>query len=182
MVLEAMEKNNLDQNTMVIFVSEQGMSFPWGKRSCYEDGLRVAGFVWWPGKVEPRRTSAIIEYVDIVPTLIELAGGKPAAAMEGKSFLEVLSGQWETHKTAAYGVQTMLCSRGHPYPIRTVRDERYRLIVNYLHEDGFSNLGAYGVVKEWEQHAEKDPKAKALLECLTKRSRVELYGSPQRPL
>jgi len=172
MVLETLKKNKLYDNTLIIFLSEQGISYPWAKKSCYEDGLRAAGVVWWPARIKPRRTSAIIEYVDVVPTLVELAGGTPAKALEGRSFLEVLAGNTDTHKTEAYGIQTTLCSGGKPYPIRSVRDERYRLVVNYLHEDGFPEKS---IPEEWAEHQETDPQAKKLLERLTKRPRVELY-------
>ncbi len=178
MVMEELKKNNLYDNTVIIFLSEQGMSFPWAKKSCYEDGLKAAGFVWWPEKIKPRRTNAIIEYVDVLPTLIELAGGTPAKALEGRSFVQVLAGETDTHKTEAYGIQTTLCSGGKPYPIRTVRDEQYRLVVNYYHKDGFSEKG---LLAEWAKYQDKDPKAKELLERLTKRPQVELYDHSNDP-
>ena len=91
---------------MVMVVSEQGNAFPFAKWTCYENGVQSAMIVRWPGKVKAgTRTSAMVEYVDILPTLIEAAGGKPAPVLDGRSFLPVIKGEVER------GIRTMFMPR-----------------------------------------------------------------------
>ena len=76
-------------NTLVMVVSEQGNSFPFAKWTCYGHGLQSVMVVRWPGKVKPgSQTDAMVEYVDVVPTFVEAAGGQPAKALEGRSLAD----------------------------------------------------------------------------------------------
>ncbi|GGK78751.1 sulfatase [Rufibacter glacialis] len=109
-VLAYLQKNKLDQNTLLLFVSDNGglsMGAPRGgkpqthnlplragKGSVYEGGIRVPLLVRWPGTVKAGTTAhqyLIIE--DFFPTLLEVAGVKKVPAsqgVDGKSFLPLL--------------------------------------------------------------------------------------------
>ena len=78
-VLAMVDESGQRDNTMVIFTSEQGASFPFGgKWTCYETGLRTSFIVRWPALVKAGSTTgAMCQYVDVLPTLIEAAGGDP---------------------------------------------------------------------------------------------------------
>jgi uncharacterized sulfatase len=70
-----LDASPLRDNTLVIVLSEQGNSLPFAKWTCYDAGLHSACVVRWPGNVRPGSTSdALVEYVDVVPTLLEAAG------------------------------------------------------------------------------------------------------------
>ena len=57
-----------------------------GKWSLYCSGIRVASFLRWPGHIQPSSsTDAMLQYIDIVPTLAELAGGNPKLTDTGQS-------------------------------------------------------------------------------------------------
>ena len=123
-------------------VSEQGNAFPFAKWTCYGNGLQSAMIVRWPGKVKPGSvTDALVEYVDVTPTFVEAAGGTPAAALEGRSLLPLLTGETDRHKDHVYGVMTTrgIINGSDSYPIRTVRDRRYRLIWNLASGTKFTN-------------------------------------------
>ncbi|SVD69963.1 uncharacterized protein METZ01_LOCUS422817, partial [marine metagenome] len=97
--LKLLDKHGLRKNTLVIVVSEQGSSFPFGKWTCYDTGLQSALIASWPGRIKPETvSSAMVEYVDLLPTFIEAASGKPAPVLDGKSFLPVLNGKADHHK------------------------------------------------------------------------------------
>lgn len=160
-VLEYLRMTGQEEETLVIFLSEQGSNFPHCKWTCYETGLRSACLVRWPGKTEPgSATDAMIQYTDILPTFIDIAGGDPDQHdFDGSSFLDVLTGKASSHHTHVYGVQT---SKGiyygpSAYGIRTVRDTRYRLIWNLNHENEFSNLVTEGFEPylSWKEAAEQ---------------------------
>ena len=79
-----------------------------------------------------KRTDALVQYADVLPTLLELAGGNPAAsglALDGTSFAAVLRGEAQTHRTWVYGAHNNI-PEGPAYPVRTVTDGQWRYIRN----------------------------------------------------
>ena len=93
-LLAMLEKHKLAEDTLVMVVSEQGNGFPFAKWTCYDSGLQSAMIVRWPGKVAPGSvTDAMVEYVDVTPTFVDIAGGEPHESLDGKSFLPVLTGK-----------------------------------------------------------------------------------------
>lgn len=72
---ELMKKMDLEKDTILIFLSEQGIAMPRGKWSPYEHGSRAICLAQWKGKILSRKTDALAMYCDIVPTLIDFAGG-----------------------------------------------------------------------------------------------------------
>lgn len=188
MVMETLEKTGDPERTLVIFLSEQGSSFPHCKWTCYETGLRAAGIVRWPGVVKPNsETAAMIQYVDVVPTLMEIAGGDPSTlGLDGRSFLKVLQGKSPSHRNTVYGVQT---SRGiikgpKGYGIRSVRDERYKLIWNLFPEHNFQNVVTESspVFASWKKAAnEGDTFAAKRSAVYQERPEFEFYDLKEDP-
>ena len=142
-LLEAeVEKLGIKNDTIFIFTSEQGSSLPFGKWTNYDSGLQTAFIIRWPNNIEAGTTSAaMIEYVDVVPTLTDLVKGTVPENLDGSSFKPVLLGQATEHKDYVYGIQTSLnVHEGAPYPIRSVRGKQYKLIHNIYAEGKFSNV------------------------------------------
>lgn len=187
-VLQHLRDTGQESETIVIFLSEQGSNFPHGKWTCYDTGIRSAALVRWPGVAQPGRvTPAMINYVDVLPTLIEAAGGTPAPdSFDGSSFLDVLTGDAESHNEYVFGIQT---SRGiydapEAYAIRTVRDRRYRLIWNLNHENLFSNMVVtrFEPYHSWIAKGEAgDPFARKRAGWYVKRPEFELYDHLNDP-
>ena len=141
-LLDLLDKHQLRNNTLVIVVSEQGNSLPFAKWTCHEMGLGSAMIVRWPGKVKPgTETDAMVEYCDVTPTFVEVAGGTPAPVLDGKSFLPVLLGKTDHHKDATFGIMTTrgIINGNDCYPIRSIRDHKYRLIWNLNSDEPFQN-------------------------------------------
>ena len=82
-VLKTLDELKLADNTLVIVAGEQGPQFPRGKWTCYDWGLRSAFIARWGGRIKPGSTAAMIQYEDVLPTLVELAGGTPPAGWTG---------------------------------------------------------------------------------------------------
>lgn len=185
-VLALLEANGLAENTLVMVVSEQGNSFPFAKWSCYDSGLQSMMIVRWPGKVEPgSETAAMVEYVDICPTFVEAAGGQPAPVLDGKSFMPVLLGETDRHKDVVYGLQTSrgIYSGPDHYAIRSIRDEKYKLVMNLDSEATFYNsMDTKDWFASWERAAEAgDRHAIATLKRYHKRPALELYDVTEDP-
>jgi len=186
-VLALLDKHKLADNTLVMVVSEQGNAFPFAKWTCYDHGLQSAMVVRWPGRVKPGAVSdAMVEYVDVAPTFIDTAGGKPVAGLDGKSFLPVLVGEAKRHKEHVFGIMT---TRGinngtDAFAIRSVRGERYKLILNLNHESQFTN--ACTKMPLFQSMIAKanggDRLAKRLVYAYQHRPAVELFDLKADPL
>jgi uncharacterized sulfatase len=123
-------------NTIVIFTSEQGAQLPGCKWTNWDMGVHTGFIVRWPGKIRAaKRTNAIIQYEDVLPTLLEAAGGqyKPGS-FDGSSFLQVLLGKKDVHREYAYFMHNNI-PEGPSYPIRSITDGTYHYIRNLKPEN-----------------------------------------------
>jgi uncharacterized sulfatase len=184
--LRLLEKHQVSDNTLVIFTSEQGSGFPFAKWTCYDNGLQNALVASWPGKIKPGQVSdAMIEYVDVVPTFVSAAGGKPAKVLDGKSYLPVLLGQAREHKKHVYGLHTTrgIINGNDFFGIRSIRGERYKLIMNLTPEVRFQNACTKNeVFRSWEEKAKTDADAADKVRRYRHRPGLELFNLSSDPL
>jgi arylsulfatase A-like enzyme len=161
-VLNALDTHGLSTNTVFLYTSDHGAKG--GKYTCYSAGLHVPMIVRWPGVVQPGgHSSALISFVDILPTLIDICGGTPPAELDGHSFLDVLLGKKTTHNQRVYGVmsnQGLLTPK--VFPIRTVISDRYGYVHNFNAKERVIRLLEQGVVVNpfFEQGADTYPNRK----------------------
>jgi uncharacterized sulfatase len=186
-ILALLDKHSLRENTLVMVVSEQGNSFPFAKWTCYGNGLQSAMIVRWPGHVQPAATTdALVEYTDVTPTFVEAAGGTPDPALDGESFMKVLTGESDRHKAYSFGEMTTrgIINGSDSYPIRSVRGWRYRLIWNLNHEAKFTNACTKSAYFQSMVAAAEagDSNAKELVEKYHYRPEFELFDCDADPL
>jgi N-sulfoglucosamine sulfohydrolase len=198
--LKALKAAGKDKNTIVIVTTEQGSQFPFGKWTCYEAGLRVGLVMRWPGHIKPGTvTGAMVQYVDVVPTLVDAAGGDPKAmdtgrpgaptggnGFDGRSFLSVLEGKANKHNDHVFGVHTTKgIIAGTEYPIRSIRDTRYKLIVNLNHTGKFHNVvmgsDREKYWKSWVAASQKDPAAAKVANRYHTRPEIEFFDAESDP-
>lgn len=197
--LKAVEESGQAGNTLVLFVSEQGSSFPYGgKWSLYENGIRIAAFARWPGRIRPGSSSdALMEYVDVPPTFLEAAGADPTRidtgcpdangqrGFDGRSFLGVLLGKTAKLRDYVFAQHTTVGINGYkePYPMRSVCDGRYKLVRNLAPGNTYWITGIHGtgIFKSWEEDAVKDPKLAERVKWLSHRPAEELYDLQADP-
>jgi uncharacterized sulfatase len=128
-ILKTLQQTGKEQDTLVLFSSEQGSQFPGCKWTTWDTGLHTALVVRWPGKVtKGKRTDAMVQYADVLPTLLSLGGGE-GKDLDGTSFDVVLLGKKTKHRTFTYGMHNNI-PEGPPYPTRTVFDGEYRYTMN----------------------------------------------------
>jgi arylsulfatase A-like enzyme len=97
-ILDYLDSTGLSKNTVVIYASDQGFymgEHGWfDKRFIYEQSLRTAFMVRYPGVIKPGlHINDIVSNVDWAPTLLDIAGVKSPAEMQGDSFLPLLKQQ-----------------------------------------------------------------------------------------
>jgi uncharacterized sulfatase len=176
------EKLGIKNNTIFIFTSEQGSAFPFAKWTTYDNGLKTAFIIRWPTKIKAGSVSnAMIEYVDVIPTLTDAVSNTVPKNLDGKSFKSVLMGQKSEHKDYVYGIQTSFnVHEGAPYPIRSVRTKRLKLIHNLMPKNSFSNILTAG---EWfkEELKLEQKNSQNNYSGYLKRSEYELYNILKDP-
>ena len=181
-----LKKYGLDDDTVFIFTSEQGHQFPFAKWTCYDAGLQTAFIVRWKGVTRPGTTTdALCEYVDVTPTLVDIASGSVPKGLDGKSFRKVIEGKKSKHKQRVFGIQTSRGILNGPdhYGIRSVRDGRYCYIRNLPPEAMFQCVVTKEeYFKEWQQRgAAGDTFARERAELYQKRPAEELYDIVKDP-
>jgi arylsulfatase A-like enzyme len=97
-ILDYVRKNDLSDNTLVIYMSDNGFSLGEhgliDKRHAYEESIRIPIIAWGPGFVPEGVTATdIVRNIDIAPTILELAGVSPTRPVDGRSVLPVLRGE-----------------------------------------------------------------------------------------
>ncbi len=178
--LAMLTETGRDKDTVVVFLSEQGTSLPRAKWNLYDRGIQSACLIRWPGNVRPgTTTAAMIEYVDLVPTFLEIAGQPRTPDLDGRSFLPVLRGTTDSHKEFVFAQYT---NRGvnngsDHYGIRSVRSARYKYIWNFTPGDPYANASMKNATYEsWVKAAAAgDPGAQSAIHRLLHRTEVEFY-------
>ena len=184
-VMEAVEHSGQADNTLFVFLSEQGSAMPHGKWTLYDAGIRSATIARWPAKIKAGSTSdALCQYVDLLPTFIEMAGGQPVANLDGRSILDVLTGKTTKARDFVFAEET---SRGiiagpEAYGIRAVADERWKYILNLNSDATFKNTEVNTPrFKSWIKKGETDTFAREQAERYQHRPAVELYDLKNDP-
>lgn len=137
-VLDELDRLGLAENTITIFVTDHGLALPRSKCSLYDPGLEIAFLIRWPagGWTGGTRLAEPLLNLDIVPTLLDALGlaDEPAQLagppIQGRSFRPLLDGDRDAliERNELFGEITY-----HDYydPRRSVRTDRYKLIVNF---------------------------------------------------
>jgi arylsulfatase A-like enzyme len=150
-LLDYLQKSGLAENTIVVYTSDQGFflgDHDWyDKRFMYEESLRMPFLVRWPAKVKAASVQdGMVLNVDFAPTLMDAAGLKVPADMQGRSFLPLLKG--DTPKDW----RTSMYYRYYHYPMH------HRVQPHYGVRTGQYKLIFFNKIKQWELFdLRKDP-------------------------
>lgn len=173
-LLAIIDDAGLRENTVVLFLSEHGAQFPGAKWTCWEQGVHAGAILRWPSVVKPETVSkAMIQYVDVVPTFLEIArinGATPKFSsnrfdldrldLDGTSFLKVLRGETDEHGTYAFGIHNNN-PEGPRYPIRSVRTREFSYVRNLLPQERYFIKWIQGPSDQmyypsWRRESEKE--------------------------
>ncbi|WP_299169722.1 sulfatase [uncultured Arthrobacter sp.] len=132
LMLEAIENSPYRDNTLILFTTDHGVAFPRAKSTLYDSGVQVSLIAQLPRQWDAPtgRRNHIVSHLDIAPTLIELAGGKPHEDLEGQSFRTVL----QEPESPAEERELVLEKTYHDRydPIRALRTSQAKYIRNFV--------------------------------------------------
>lgn len=184
-ILRALHESGLDDDTLVMFLSDNGMAFPFAKTNCYLNSTRTPWIVRWPGRVNPGTVDRehLISGVDFMPTILEAAGLPQITGMDGKSFLPLFSGQQQEGREQVFTVfNKTAANRG--YPMRCLQSVRFGYIFNAW-SDGqtvFRNESQRGLTfKAMQAAAENDVTIARRVRLFEYRVSEEFYDFQQDP-
>ena len=139
-VLNYLDENKLSDNTIVVYVSDQGFflgEHGWfDKRFMYEEALRMPFLIRYPKQVKSGfQLTDITSNIDIAPTILDMIGAKVPTEVQGKSFFENLKGNtpndWRESIYYHYYEYPLWHNVQPHYGIRT---QKYKLIHYYYHK------------------------------------------------
>ena len=133
LLLDELDSLGLRENTIVILWGDHGYQLgehaTWNKRTTWEITSRVPMIISVPGgKDNGKRTDALVEFVDIYPSLAELCGLTPPADLEGTSFVPLVENTERPWKTAAFTTYTENKDDVGRVTARAMRTDQYRVI------------------------------------------------------
>ena len=178
-----LSRRTLGTNLLFLYTSDHGAQWPFGKWNLYDAGIRSPLLVAWPGVIQPgTRSDALVQWIDLLPTLIDLAGGTAPAHLDGRSFAEVLRGRRTAHREVIFTTHSG-DGRMNVYPIRALRTRDWKYILNLhpefahtTHIDQGAGAGdGWMYFREWAWAADTSAGAAAVVKRYHARPREELY-------
>ena len=130
-VLRALSEHGVEEDTMVIFLSDNGMAFPFAKTNCYLHSTRTPWIVRGPGIVEQSTVDAehLISGIDLMPTVLDVAGVDMPSGIDGRSFLPLLRGEKQGGRERVFTQFHQTAGRRN-YPMRCVQTKQFGYIFN----------------------------------------------------
>jgi len=134
-LMQMLRETGKEDNTIVFYISDNGMAFPGAKTTVHEPGIKLPCIIKDPTKDANGATSdAMISWVDLTPTILDMANVEfKANAFHGNSFYDVIGkdkveGYNEIYASHTFHEITMY------YPMRVVRSDNYKLIWNIAYQ------------------------------------------------
>ncbi|NOU61940.1 sulfatase family protein [Marinifilum caeruleilacunae] len=151
-VLDYLDNNDLDDNTIVVYTSDQGFylgEHGWfDKRFAYNESFKTPLLIKWPNVIKSGITNTqMVQNLDFAQTFLEAAGITPPKDMQGESLLPLFKGQSEGFRDAVY-------YHYYEYPSIHMVKRHYATVT-----EEYKLIHFYNDVDEWELYdRKKDPK------------------------
>ncbi len=184
-LIDNLKQAGVYEDTLIIYISDHGIAFPGAKTTVYEPGLRSPCVVRNPyAKDRGVRCDAMVSWVDITPTILDFAQDVPERAnFHGRSFLPVLE------QTNTKGWDTVFASHTFHeitmyYPMRVVRERRYKLIWNIAHPLQYPSSTDLWAAPTWQERYRQGPETlygQRTVQAYLHRPKFELYDLENDP-
>lgn len=126
-----LKERGLQEDTVIVFISDNGPPFPRAKMTCYEAGVRVPLIMAWPEHFQAGVAAELVSSIDLLPTVLELAGAPAVPGLPGQSLLPLLKGkpvEWRRKIFTEYNTHEPRMFN----PRRAVREGNHKLIMTLL--------------------------------------------------
>ncbi len=184
-ILKALDDAGRRADTLVIFLSDIGISVPFAKTNCYLHSTKTPLIVRWPGIARPGAvdTQHFVSGIDLMPTILEAAGTEPPEEMNGFSFRPLLEGKSQTGREHVFTQFHLTVGRKY-FPMRCVQSKRFGYIFNPWSngQREFTNESQNGRTwKAMQEAAADSPTIAARVELFSHRVPEEFYDFQNDP-
>ena len=151
MMMEVLRETGQLDNTLVVFLSDNGMPFANAKTTCYDAGLHLPLIVRAPGQTRRGLVNhAMVSWVDILPTFLDWAGAPgPGYPLHGRSILPILETENPADRDEVYFSHTFHEITMY-YPMRGIRTRQYKYIRNLFPELEFPHASDLWASATWQ--------------------------------
>lgn len=183
-VIQALDESGFRDNTLVLFLGDNGIATPFAKCNAYLASTITPFFVQWPGVVRAgTENNSFIETVDFFPTILDALNLPPLAQADGQSILPIL--QHASEGTGREYVFTQIDSKAGQaaVPMRCIQNKEFGYIYNMWCKDNYyyRNNNEKDVMDAMEEAALTDPEIAARVQVYRYRSIEELYDLENDP-
>lgn len=186
-LLKSLKASGLEDNTLVVFLSDHGMPFPFAKSSVYDNGLRTPLIIKWKGELAAETVikDQLVSALDLMPTFAEVAGAKMPAGIHytGKSLMKMMQEQAKSEKDYVFG-NFDENARGIPRPIRGAISKKWNYVFNAWATGDHEFMSAsmhHQTFKAMETKARADLKIAERVAMIKYRTVEELYNLEADP-
>ncbi len=177
-ILEALEKSGFADNTLVIFLTDNGSAFPFAKANTYLASTRTPLLVRWPGVTKPGSVDKdhFVANVDFFATFMEATGLPQPAGLDGRSLVPLLKGEKQEGRDFVF-TQIDYTVGGPPKPMRCIQDKKFGYIFNAFSDGKFSykNNNEGLTFKAMQARGKTDPEVQARVDLFRQRVPQEFY-------
>lgn len=185
LVTQELRRQEVEDNTLIIILSDNGRPFPRSKTRLYDSGVKTPFIVKWPRGIGQAGavSHSLLSSIDIAPTLLELAGISAGPSFQGKSFSALFK---DPSKEFRQYVFTEHNWHDHQALERMVRSKHFLYILNL--RPGLSNNGPADSNKSPSFQDLKELRDEGLLTAaqadafVTPRPREELFDYRTDPM
>jgi N-sulfoglucosamine sulfohydrolase len=183
-VMQALEESGYADNTLVIFISDNGIAVPFAKANVYYASNRSPFIIRWPAVTKPgsvNRTD-IISIIDFLPTVLDALHIPLPKKIDGRSFLSLLKGKRQSGRDKAY-MEIDYKAGGGATPMRSIITKRWTYIYNAW-ADGervYANNNEGLTMKAMDEAAKIDSLIAARVRVYRVRMPEELYDIQKDP-
>lgn len=184
-LLRALDASGMADTTLVMWLSDHGMPFPFAKTNVWRHSTRTPWIVRWPGVVSGGSTDThhFVSGIDLAPTILDAVGVQNLRGTDGRSFLPLFAGESQAGREHVF-TQVDEIASGTAYPMRAVTDGRLGYMFN-VWADGrseFRNEAMSGLTfAAMREAAATDAAIAARIEHFVHRTPEELYDYQRDP-
>lgn len=168
-LMTALKEAGQEDKSVVIFLSDHGMSFPFSKATVYRNGTWSPVLLRWPGMGQSQRHEEFVSSVDILPTLLELLHLPTLEGVDGRSWMPLLRGESQADRDFTI-THVNTVSSGKSFPQRCVRTKDFSYQFHawpngtpHFRVEAMSGISFNAMAKA----AESDPKIRQRVDQLT---------------
>jgi len=182
-ITKVLNEEGMADNTIIVFLSDNGMSQPFSKTNAYYNSTRTPLVVHIPGLTKPgqRDDTHFVSGIDYMPTILDALGYQPPSGVDGRSYMPLIRGEEQTGRDMVF--TQIYETAGHiRFPMFAAQNADYILIYNpwsdgktIFHAESTGGTG-FKAMK-----ASSDPLIKSRVEMVQHRVPLELYSIKNDP-